>query len=505
MDPIALLCLLGLSVVVLMLCDKLGWSKIPCLVFASLAVTELGIFPGGIHLEPDVLLGIFLPALLFFSGLSITLHELKENALKTIGFALFGTMVTLALFAWGGINVLGMGIAQALVLAAAAVPTDPPATINIMEEKEAPAELAIITEFESLFNDGTGVVFFSIFSGMLVGEAISLSHGLVEFTHEAIFGLLFGAMIGAFFGYITSFYESKEIEFALTLLGSYGVYVLALAVGVSPVLAIVGSAIALRNMADSVDGWSPEIENYVFDNWKNLSDFANVFIFMLVGGHIGSFLSLQAFLPGLLLSVILFLARAVSIYVIGFLLGFVEQRMPRAWMDVLIVGGLRGGLGIAMILTLPVSPMRDLLLARLLWIVLISLLFQSALITPVLKYHKLIEEDSPKKQLHLLNEEISSLEEQLLVWEEAQVVYAVALDETETDDLEIWKIKSELTSKLDARKKLLRTNESLKEEVLQEVDRKAIHAGIRRVRRSGLSSRFAKTKVLKSLYARLSH
>ena len=503
MGDITYLYLLALGVTVLLFCEKFGWPKLPCLVAASFAAAELHILPASIHIDPQILLGVFLPPLLFNSSRSIPLHELKENLLKTIAFALFGTAITIAIVAWFSYTYLHMALVAALLWSAAGSPTDPPGTIKIMEERNAPPELAIITELESLLNDGIGVVFFSIFTGMLVGESLTVSHGLLEFTHEAVFGVMIGIGIGVAAGNLTSAFDNKIEEFFLTLLVAIGTYYAADAVGSSGVLAVVAVGMALKDTVDKNGGWSPSTENFVRENWTMLSEVSNAFIFMLVGSHIGSFLTLEAFLPALVLSVVLLLARAVTVFSLSAILGFFEKRLPLSWQLTLIVGGLRGGLGIAMLLTLPPSDMREMLLARLLWVVLISLCGQALLIGPVLKWTGLVAESQPLTQLHLVVERLRAAEAMMEEWLLAERDYAEILDTTEEDELNIKFLEAEISQLTDERDRILRQNPELVSRVITESKIRVIQAGINSVSKASVSSRYAKDEVLASLNKRL--
>jgi CPA1 family monovalent cation:H+ antiporter len=386
---------------------------IPILVIVSVAISRVGHFDG-IGIVPKYLLEVLLPPLLFESSINIKLKALTKNLVPVITFALVGTASTLAIVAVGAHFLLGLPWLVAAILASALTPTDPPAVIAIMKEFHAPADLEFITEGESLLNDGVAVVFFLIFAGLLGGHAeFTLGHVAEEFVHEAVFGVLIGASLGAFLGYATKFFDHLPLELLFTIVASISTYQLAESAGCSGVLAVVASGVAMRNMADKVNGWSPMIDLLVKNVWGGAASFCNGIIFLLVGFHIGSGFAFEALVPALIITAVLVVGRFFSIYALSFGLNVSGvYRMQRAWQDVLAVGGLTGGLGIAMLLTLPVETIgveiREFMIQVALWVVLISLTGRAFLIKPTMEWHDMIHGPTPLDRYNDLTADVRS-------------------------------------------------------------------------------------------------
>jgi CPA1 family monovalent cation:H+ antiporter len=329
----------------------------------------------------NVLMQGMLSLLLFAGALHVDLSELKAYRWQVGGLSIFSTLFStfiVGLGAWGALPWFGieLPLIYCLLFGALISPTDPIAVMGILKTAGVPKNLELVISGESLFNDGVGVVIFSLLIGVLtMGATPSLEQGVTLLVREAGGGLLYGLILGYItFRFLRSV-DNYQVEVMLTLAAVMGGYMLANKLHVSGPLAMVVAGLVVGNHGREF-AMSDTTRLYVDMFWEMIDDILNAVLFVLIGMEvmIVSF-SLNLALAAVLMIVLTLAARAltVAVPVVAFQEFF---RLPKGAATVLTWGGLRGGISVALALSLPPGPQRDIVLALTYCIVVASILVQ---------------------------------------------------------------------------------------------------------------------------------
>lgn len=361
------------------------------LVLGGLLLGTLHLFPAPV-LTHDLLFTIFLPGLVFESAYHLSASALWRDRLAIFGLAVPGVLVSMVVtafvFLWTSrylpdLTVVSMPLGVALVFGAAVAATDPISVVAIFRELQAPQRLTFLVESESLLNDGTAIVFFTLFLAIAVGKPVTASALTVEFL--AVVGG--GALLGTIFGWLSSEVIKRVndgmVEITFTILAAYGSFLVAMQLGYSGVISTVVAGLICGNYG-AKKGMSPSVRLAVNTFWEYIGFALNSLIFLLVG--------LTIRLPDLLriwplvvaAYVAITLARGAVIYSMGALLSRSRARLPWSWNFVLIWGGIRGALSMVLALSLPQHfPFREMLINLVFGVVLLTILIQGLSISPV--------------------------------------------------------------------------------------------------------------------------
>ncbi len=342
----------------------------------------------------ELLMQGMLSVLLFAGALHIDLSRLREYQWQVGGLAVLGTAlstVIVGVLVWWLLPLLGLSLplAYCLVFGALISPTDPIAVIGILKSAGAPENVKLVVSGESLFNDGVGVVLFSLLLAVATkGEVPTFGEGSLLLMHEAGGGLLLGAAIGGVLFFMLRSIDSYQVEVLLTLAGVLGGYQLASTLHVSGPLAMVVAGLIVGNQGRAY-AMSDATRHHIDLFWELLDEIFNAVLFVLLGLEI----VLIAFTGQILLA-------SIGVIAIALFARLIAVGMPVAWLPkvfklpdgawkVLTWGGLRGGISVALVLSLPQGPQRELLLALTYAVVVFSILGQGltikGMITRVLK------------------------------------------------------------------------------------------------------------------------
>lgn len=359
-----------------------------------------------INFEDFLLKGI-LGFLLFAGGLGIKLPNLKDQKWEITVLALGATLFS-TFFIGFCLHLICQAIGihfeliYCLLFGALISPTDPIAVLAIVKKLNAPRRISTQIEGESLFNDGFGLVLFvTLFTIAFGDEAptiISVAH---LFAQEALGGILYGAALGLLFHYLISATDDHSMELLLTIGVPTAGYAFADIIHVSGPLAMVVSGIMIGNWTRFI-GFSKESEEHLDHFWELVDEFLNGVLFLLIGMsmllfqfHPEDWIVMAIAVP------LVLIARYFSVQLSY--IGFRRFRTYNRWsIRILTWGGLRGGLALAMALSIPsgilVIPeknidVKELILVMTYSVVVFSILIQGSTITPMIEKAKLEERD----------------------------------------------------------------------------------------------------------------
>lgn len=336
----------------------------------------------------QVLMEGMLSLLLFAGALHIDLSELRTHRWQVGLLAVAGTALSTAIVGFGLYLLLPMvgvslSLGYCLVFGALISPTDPIAVIGILKSAGAPRSVNLVVSGESLFNDGVGVVLFSLLLAMATrGEAPGVGEGAMLLLHEAGGGLLLGAALGGVLFYLLRSIDNYQVEVLLTLAGVLGGYELASLWHVSGPLAMVVAGLIVGNQGRAY-AMSDTTRHHVDLFWELLDEILNAVLFVLLGLEIVLIVfDMQTLAAAAMAIVIALLARLLAVGVPVAVLPRLFRLPAGAW-KVLTWGGLRGGISVALVLSLPAGPQRELLLALTYAVVVFSILVQGLTIKRV--------------------------------------------------------------------------------------------------------------------------
>jgi CPA1 family monovalent cation:H+ antiporter len=328
--------------------------------------------------------------LLFAGALHVRVHDLADQK-WAIGALASASVVISTLLVGGGAHVLfgwlglPVPLVYCLLFGALISPTDPIAVMGILKSAGAPKTLEIQIAGESLFNDGVAVVIFLALLGLASGGGEIEPGALMGlFVREAAGGLMLGLIAGWVALRMLSVIDGYQVEVLITLALACGSYALAEHLGFSAPIAVVMAGLAIGNAGrDAVI--SPRTMEHIDDFWELMDEIFNAVLFVHIGLEVmvvslaGGYL-----LAGLAAIPLVLAARAVSVGVPIALMRRFRSASP-AVVTVLTWGGLRGGVSVALALSLPDGEARDILVTVTYIVVAFSILVQGLTLAPVIR------------------------------------------------------------------------------------------------------------------------
>lgn len=338
----------------------------------------------------DVLLKGMLSFLLFAGALHVDLGQLRQRAVAIGTMATLGVVVSTFLVGgamWGVFRLVGLEVPfiYCLVFGSLISPTDPVAVLGILKTAKVPPALEAKIAGESLFNDGVGVVIFLILAGIAAGGG-EASAGSVTWllVQEAVGGALLGLLTGAAAFYVIRTIDDHNLEVIVTLALVTGTYQIATALHLSGPIAVVVAGLLIGNHGTRL-AMSDTTREHLSNFWTLIDEILNAVLFLLIGLEV-LILTLVGshIVAGLLAIPIVLLARFIAVGVPILALGPFHEFTTGA-IRVLTWGGLRGGISVALALSLPASEFRDPILTACYAVVVFSIVVQGLTIGPLVR------------------------------------------------------------------------------------------------------------------------
>lgn len=360
-------------------------------LLASMLILVLDLFVQGFTVDDEVrsivgsidfsdaLLEGMLGLLLFAGALHVKLSDLKDQwrlvaLMATIGVGL-STVVVGVGFSW----LTGMPILIALVFGALISPTDPVAVLGVLREASLPKTLETKIAGESLFNDGVGYVVFLVLVGLAFPHGDAHGSGVAGaaklFFQEAVGGAVLGVVLGWLTFRLMARIDDYSLEVLLTLALAFGGYQLAVWLHFSAPIMAVCAGLLIGDVG-AAHGMSAETRKYVDAFWKLIDEILNAVLFLLIGIEVFAVsFGWDAFQTGLASIVLALIGRLAAVAVPVLILRPFRDFSPGV-IPIMTWGGLKGGISVALALSLPDNEWKPLILTATYMVVIFSIIVQ---------------------------------------------------------------------------------------------------------------------------------
>jgi len=362
----------------LVVVDRLGWWPLRAVAVGVLERVAFG----------DTLLHGMLGVMLFAGALHVDLNDLREER-GAIGLLAFGSTglstLVIAGLAWLALDAIGapLPFAYCLLFGAVVAPTDPIGVLGVLRQARIPKGLQTQIAGESLFNDGVGVVLFLAVLGFVTRtDDVGAGRIALIFAREVVGGALFGLVAGYAAYRLVKSIDHYQTELLITLALVLGGYALAERLRISAPIAAVLSGLLIGNQGRAL-AMSDVTRDHLDKFWSLIDEVLNAILFVLVGFEVIALsLSWRAAAAGLVTIPVVLVARLASVTVPVLGLGR-WVRFARGAIPILTWGGLRGGMSVALALSIPDGAERDQIVVMTYFVVVFSTLVQGLTLRPL--------------------------------------------------------------------------------------------------------------------------
>jgi len=376
--------LLLIAAVVAMLTRRLRLPYSVGLVAAGIILTFLPFVPRVI-LTKELIFTVLLPPLLFEAAYYIQWDQLRRNSPIIVVLATLGVLLSALATATGMHYLVHWQWIAALVFGVLISATDPVSVIATFKEAKAQGRLMVLIEAESLLNDGTAAVAFSVVVALASGQKLT-SIGITAILLKTIGGgILCGGIVGLGTLLLAGRTDDRLVEITFTTVAAYGSFLLADHFALSGVLATITAGLVMSNFKP-LDGISARGKEAVQAFWEYAAFVANSLVFLLIGMHEAHQNFVSIWLSAGTAIALVTLSRALAIYPCCFVFSRSSLRVSWKHQHVLFWGGLRGALALALALGLPPEvPLREEIITISFAVVAFSVFVQGLTVAPLLR------------------------------------------------------------------------------------------------------------------------
>jgi CPA1 family monovalent cation:H+ antiporter len=397
--------------------------------FAGLTIIDIKQF----RIDPKLIINFIIPPLIFEAMMKVNYKEFKAIRISALLLATIGVVVAMLVAGLLLTYIAGLALSVAFTFAALIAPTDPAIVIEIFKRVKVPKQLSTLMEFEASFNDATGLIVFSSVTALTFAAAVStigsnsnnsniLSppassttptianfnitnnsslNNLYFINQTEHFAIVFlgGAVVGLAIAAAThrlhALMNDPFSETALTVATVFGSVAAANSLGLSGLVAVAVAGLYFGNVTVKQEAYmSLKVRLSVFNFWETIAFFANSAVFLYLGVSMNIVSIGQNFLLIMLAFVTVLAARVASTYpILGAINRFTKEKIPMVWRHIVVLGGMRGALSIALVGSLPESNFKNTIATLTFGVVLSSLIAQYIGLTKYVKKVFPIEKD----------------------------------------------------------------------------------------------------------------
>lgn len=351
----------------------------------------------------EILMGAMLNFLLFAGALHVNMSDLKEQKVpiiiySTVSVVLSALIISILLYNIAPIFGINIPYIFCLVFGTLISPTDPIVVLGVLKQAKVPKRIETKIVGESLFNDGVAVVMFVVVLKMATDPTFDMSFGSIAwlFAKEGIGGLLLGAVLGFSASNVMKKIDDYKVSVLITLSIVMGGFLIAQSLHVSSPLAMVIAGLIIGNYGKKV-AMSEETKDYLEKFWELIDEILNAILFLFIGFELLLLPDLnKQLLTGFVAIFIVLFSRIASIVLPWMFFDFfkffgIKSAYNKGSLMVLVWGGIRGGVSIALVLSMPDGEYKNLLLEVTYIVVLFSILVQGLTVGKLAK--KVLEKE----------------------------------------------------------------------------------------------------------------
>jgi CPA1 family monovalent cation:H+ antiporter len=372
-------------------------ARLPYSVGLVAAGIGLSFLPSGVvlPLTPGLVFTVFLPPLVFEAALHMRWRPFWRDMPLILMLAFAGVVIAAGVVAAGMHMLAGWPWISAALFGTLIAATDPVSVIATFKEIKVDSRLSLLIEAESLVNDGAAVVGFTVLIDLLSGPEIGPAAFAATLPWTVLGGVLIGGAIGGALLLLAGRTTDHLVEITLTTIAAYGSFLIANRLGTSGVLASLTAGMVIGNV-----GWMGPIteasRDYVQSFWQYAAFLANSLVFILIGGYEGNRAATLFGVASAAAIVLALLGRVAAVYPICALFARSRLKVDIRHQHMLVWGGLRGALALALALALPPQlPYRAQIVTCAFAVVAFSVFAQGLTVLPLLRWLKL-ERRTPK-------------------------------------------------------------------------------------------------------------
>jgi len=380
----SVLALLIVSAVVALLARRMRLPYTVGLLVAGMGVALLPVRPD-IVVTKELIFSLFLPPLIFEAAFAIRWEEFKRDLVPLVSISTFGVVASMAVVFAGMVYGLHWDWRPALVFSALISATDPVSVIAMLKEAKVTGRFRLLIEAESLLNDGTAAAMFVVALAAVGAGGFSFGDALVSFARISVGGLICGAIVGGIASAMMTRTQDHLVEITCTVIAAYGSFLLAEHFHFSGVLATVVAGTIIGNVGElglvSAKG-RDDAETF----WEFAAFLVNSLIFLLMGSRLAEVNYLPVLGVSAAAIVLVLVARSAAVYSVLLAFSRSKYRVDMGSQHLLVWGGMRGALALALALGLPESlPGRTEVVEVTFAIVFFSTIVQGMTMTPALR------------------------------------------------------------------------------------------------------------------------
>lgn len=358
--------------------------------------------------SPELILFFVIPPLIFEAMMKINQKEFKEIRISALLLATIGTVLATVVGGFIIDKLTDIPPLLAYSFAALIAPTDAAIVIEIFKRIKVPKSTSTLMQAEASFNDATGIIIFSailsigIISGSEFldlsnfGDKINIFENIKEFFIEFFGGIAVGLLFAEITRRLHALIDDQFSETGLSLALVFGSVAVANMLGVSGLIAVAVAGLYFGNVTTKHETIISEKSRLAsYDFWKMVAFFANSIAFLYLGLSM-DILSITKTMPLILVAFLaVLISRAISTYpILGFIGKYTNEKIPLKWQNVVVLGGMRGALSVALVSTLPESDFKHILQTITFGVVLLSLLIQYPLVVYYIKKKMIMHTES---------------------------------------------------------------------------------------------------------------
>jgi monovalent cation:H+ antiporter, CPA1 family len=369
------------------------------LVALGIVLSLVGLMVNGIeqiHFDSKLIIDFVIPPLIFEAMMRIDYKDFMRVKISVLLLATIGVVITTITVGLLLIYMAHLPFQLAFIFAALISPTDAAIVIKTFKILKVPRLLSTILEMESSFNDATGIIIFTLVVGIVFGSTspintgtlisnnsnpqinIDILHEIGQFLLLAIGGMLVGLIIAIITNKLHTLMNNPFSEISLTITTVFGSALVANAMGLSGLIAVATAGLYFGNVTMRKESaMSNEVRVTVSNFWDISAFFANSVAFLYLGVTMNIIYVGQNILLIILVFAIVLIGRALSTYPILTLVNrFTKEKIPLLWQNIIMIGGMRGALSVALVTSLPQSELKDKLEIITFGVILFSLIMQ---------------------------------------------------------------------------------------------------------------------------------